>query len=74
MIVAALLAFVVGETAEGIAVLAVVVVNGLIGFTTEWRAVRSMDALRRMGVRHVRVRRGGQEREIDMADLLPGIL
>jgi len=66
------LAFAVGELPEGIAVLAVVLVNGLIGFTTEWRATRSMEALRKMGKPRVRVRRGGQDREAPIDDLVPG--
>jgi len=66
------LAYAVGELPEGIAVLAVVLVNGLIGFTTEWRATRSMEALRKMGKPRVRVRRGGQDREAPIDDLVPG--
>jgi Ca2+-transporting ATPase len=72
LLAAAVLAFAVGELPEGIAVLAVVLLNGLIGFTTEWRAVRSMEALRNMGTRRVRVRRDGQEREVTIDDLVPG--
>jgi len=72
LLVAAGLAFAVGELPEAVAVLAVVVVNGLIGFTTEWRAVRSMEALRQMGARRVRVRREGNEREVAIDELVPG--
>ena len=72
LLVAAVLAFAVGELPEGIAVLAVVLLNGLIGFTTEWQAVRSMEALSRIGTRRVRVRRDGQEREVAIDDLVPG--
>ena len=72
LLVAAGLAFAVGELPEAVAVLAVVVVNGLIGFTTEWRAVRSMEALRQMGTRRVRVRREGHEREVAIDGLVPG--
>jgi len=72
LLAAAVLAFAVGELAQGIAVLAVVLVNGLIGFTTEWRAVRSMEALRQMGQRSVRVRRDGKEQEIGVDELVPG--
>jgi P-type Ca2+ transporter type 2C len=69
---AAGLAFAFGKGAEGIAILAVVLVNSLIGFVSEWRAARSMDALRRMGKRSVRVRRNGEETEVPAADLVPG--
>jgi P-type Ca2+ transporter type 2C len=66
------LALAVGETPEAIAVLAVVLINALIGFTTEWRATRSMEALRSMGQPRVRVRRSGQERDVAIDDLVPG--
>ncbi len=57
LLIAAALAFAVRELPEGFAVIAFVLVNALIGFTTEWRAVRSMEALREMGQGRVRVRR-----------------
>ena len=71
LLIAAVLAFSVGEVPEGIALVAVVLINGLIGFTTEWRAVRSMEALRKMGESRVRVRRNGQERELPVHKLVP---
>lgn len=58
--------------AEGIAIAAVLVVNALIGFVTEFKAVRSMEALRAMGGRSARVRRDGQERAVDIEQLVPG--
>ncbi len=69
---AAVLAFVSARWAEGIAVLAVIGVNTLIGFFAEWRAVRSMEALRKMGETRVRVRRGGREAEVPSEELVPG--
>ncbi len=69
---AAALAFGFGKLAEGIAILAVILINCLIGFLSEWRAARSMEALQKMGKRRVRVRRQGQEHEIEATDLVPG--
>jgi P-type Ca2+ transporter type 2C len=69
---AAVLAFAFGKVTEGIAILAVILVNCLIGFISEWRAARSMEALRKMGKRRVRVRRDGEEREIPATSLVPG--
>ena len=46
---AAALSLAFGETANGIAVLIVIAINAGIGFVTELRAVRSMEALRRLG-------------------------
>ncbi|MCX4240305.1 cation-translocating P-type ATPase [Paraliomyxa miuraensis] len=69
---AALLAFVSQRWPEGIAVVAVIVINAAIGFVTEWRAVRSMAALRERGERVCRVRREGREQEVDAPELVPG--
>jgi Ca2+-transporting ATPase len=72
LVVAAGVAFLFGEHVEGIAIVAVVLVNTAIGFLTELRAVRSMEALREIAEVDVRVRRDGEIREIPSRDLVPG--
>ena len=69
---AAGVAFALGDWLEGIAVVAVLLVNAGIGFVIEWRAVRSMEALRKLVVPQVRVRREGRLIEIPAQDLVPG--
>jgi len=69
---AAVAAFATARWPEGIALLAVTLINTLIGFVSEWKAVRSMEALRQLGRHRTRVRRDGGEREIDAEDLVPG--
>lgn len=69
---AAILAFATQRFAEGGAVLAVIVINTTIGFVSEWKAVRSMAALRKLGEHSTTVRRDGQERQIGAPDLVPG--
>lgn len=69
---AAILAFVFDKHTEGGAILAVILVNALIGFCSEWRAARSMEALRAMDKPTVRVRREGNEQSIPATDLVPG--
>ena len=69
---AAVLAFLFEEWVEGIAILAVLVLNTVIGFFTEIRAVRSMEALQSLGSRTARVLRGGAARIVDAAELVPG--
>ncbi|WP_422371025.1 cation-translocating P-type ATPase [Hoeflea sp.] len=69
---AAALAFAMRDTAEGAAILVVLLINGAIGFVTEVRAARSMEALIRMGEVKTRVRRAGRERMIDAHELVPG--
>ncbi len=72
--VAAVLAFATARWPEGFALVAVTAINTLIGFSSEWKAVRSMEALRALGQHRTRVRRDGQESEIDAEMLVPGDL
>ena len=72
LVAAALVAFLVGDVLEGWAVVVVIVVNTAIGFGTELRAVRSMEALRQMGHVDARVRRDGQTQVVSAEELVPG--
>ncbi len=69
---AAGLAFAFGELEEGSAIAAVLAVNALIGFLTELKAARSIEALRALGTRSVRVRRDGHTRLVAAEELVPG--
>lgn len=69
---AAALSFVFGHLTEGAAVLVVLVINTFIGFATEIRAVRSMEALRRLSIVTAKVRRDGRVDEIPSEKLVPG--
>jgi Ca2+-transporting ATPase len=72
LVAAAAVAFVSGNMIEGHAVLAVIVINAAIGFFTEMRAVRSMEALQRLGAEQALVRRDGQLRHVTSQELVPG--
>ena len=69
---AALAALAFGEWVEAGAIVAVLLVNALIGFFTELKAARSMEALRKMGAVQVTVRRAGQVALMDADELVPG--
>jgi Ca2+-transporting ATPase len=77
-LVAALLAaatiasFLSGHRVEGAAILAVLLLNSLVGFATELRAVRSMEALRRLTRTRAKVWRDGDLRELGAEQLVPG--
>ncbi|MEN6549097.1 MAG: cation-transporting P-type ATPase [Armatimonadia bacterium] len=70
--VAALVSFFSHAVAEGVAVLIVIVINTAIGFFTEIRAVRSMEALRDLGTVPATVRRHGQLQQITAEEVVPG--
>lgn len=74
LFIAALLAMFLGKHGDSAVILAVVVVNALIGSFQEGRAERSMAALKRLASVRVRVIRGGAEAEIEARDLVPGDL
>ena len=72
LVIAAIISAVLGDWIEAVAILIIVVLNGVLGYTQESRAEQSMEALKRMAVPIVRVRRGGQLRESSARDLVPG--
>lgn len=61
-----------GETVEAAAIGGVLLINTLIGFATELRARRAMEALLRLEVPRATVVRDGHAREIDSRQLVPG--
>jgi len=69
---AAALAFYFGEWEEGAAIAVVLALNGLIGFLTELKAARSIEALRALGTRSTRVRRDGAAHLIPAEQMVPG--
>ena len=70
--VAATLSFSFGEWIEGVAIAVVILINALIGFVTELRAVRSMESLQELSSVDAKVRRNGQAQEIPAEELVPG--
>jgi P-type Ca2+ transporter type 2C len=70
--VSALLSFLFGDLVEGLAIMAVILINAAIGFFTELRAVRSMEALRELTRVTAKVRRDGEMREINAVEIVPG--
>ncbi len=72
LLAASAIAFVLGDVAEGVAVLTVLALNAAIGFATEWRAAGALAGLRSQAVPVARVRRDGAEREVPAADVVPG--
>ncbi len=66
------LSIVMGNWVEAAAIAIVIVINTVIGFVAEERAVRSMEALRKLDVETTRVRRDGVVRDLPAEDLVPG--
>jgi P-type Ca2+ transporter type 2C len=69
---AGLLAGLVGDTPDMVAILVVTLFNTVLGFHQERRAGRILDALKRMLAQQARVRRGGRRIEVAAERLVPG--
>jgi Ca2+-transporting ATPase len=69
---AALLSFIFTEWLEGIAIVIVIGITVLIGFFMELQAVRSLEALRKMGQAVSLVFREGKVARVKAATLVPG--
>ncbi len=72
--VAGILAIVGGLPQLGVAIFAVVIINGLFAFAQEYRAEAAAARLRDLVPRRATVVRGGAPVEIDAAELVPGDL
>jgi P-type Ca2+ transporter type 2C len=72
LIVAAVISYFLGDAIDTIAILAIVILNALLGFRQEYKAEQAMAALKKLAVPHVRVRRGSHLSEISASELVPG--
>ncbi|HKZ83683.1 MAG TPA: HAD-IC family P-type ATPase [Anaerolineae bacterium] len=71
---AALITFALGDEIEAIAILVVLLLNALLGFVNEYRAERSVQALKALAAPLAKAIRDGDMQEIPAADLVPGDL
>lgn len=72
LICAALISGVLGEWIDAIAILAIVLLNGLLGFIQEGRADDALRALRTLSSPQARVIREGQLQRVLAVNLVPG--
>ena len=74
LLVAAIISFALGEVVDAVAILVIVVLNGILGFVQEWRAEKALEAPWDMLELRCTVNRDGVTVEIDASDLVPGDL
>lgn len=72
LIGAALISGIIGEMVDTIAIIGIVALNALLGFIQEYRAEKSLAALRKLTTPIAKVLRDGQLRSIPSEDLVPG--
>ncbi len=72
LILAAVISAFLGKVDSVIAIMAIVILNSILGVVQEYRAEQAMAALKKMAAPLVRVRRGGKTQDIQARDLVPG--
>lgn len=74
LLIAAGLSFAFQDWVDAIAILSVILVTVFIGFWMEWKALQSMDSLRKMVITIAKVIRDGKTLEIPSDSIVPGDL
>ena len=72
LIVAAAGSVALGDYKDAAAIVAIVALNALLGFTQEYRAEKAIAALKRLAVPTIRVRRDGRVQWVSARELVPG--
>lgn len=74
LLAAAVIAAILGDYKDTIAILAIVLFNAVLGLNQEYRAGQAFAALKKLAVPTVRVCRAGQWQELSSLQLVPGDL
>jgi P-type Mg2+ transporter len=70
--VAAVLSFATGDVSDGGIITAILLINGALGFSQEYRSERAVEKLSQLIRNTVAVERHGSAESVDTADLVPG--
>lgn len=72
LLAATLISGLLGEYTDAIAIIAIVLLNAVLGFIQEFRAEKSLTALKELSAPMARVKRNGSWKRIPAAELVPG--
>ncbi len=72
LLIAALISGVIGELKDTLVILIIVLLNSLIGFIQEFRAEKTLSALKQLAAPFATVCRGGKFQKIPAEELVPG--
>lgn len=74
LLAATLISGLLGEITDALTILVIVFMNAILGFAQQWRAERSLDALRQLAAPQAKVLRDGRFQIISANRLVPGDL
>lgn len=72
LLIAGAISYIIGDWKDTVAILAIVILNAILGFVQEYRAEQAIAALKRMAAPSVKVKRDGTIKKIDSHQLVPG--
>ncbi|WP_055107580.1 calcium-translocating P-type ATPase, SERCA-type [Paenibacillus ihumii] len=72
LMAATLISGLLGEYLDAVTIIAIIILNGVLGFVQEFRAERSLRALKQLSAPHANVLRGSSIRHIPARELVPG--
>ena len=72
LIVAAVISGIIGEASDTIAIIVILVLNAVLGFTQEYRAEKAMAALKKMAASSAAVLRNNEHCAVPAGELVPG--
>jgi P-type Ca2+ transporter type 2C len=72
LIIAAIISGIIGDKADTIIILVIVLLNAIVGFLQEYKAEKAMEALRKMAALHATVLRGGITHVIPSDQIVTG--
>jgi len=72
LLAATLVSGLLGEYADSLSIIAIVLVNAILGFIQEYRAEQAIAALAKLNSPHVDIRRDGRDLTVDVGELVPG--
>jgi len=72
LVLAAAISAAIGAIGDAVTILIIVLLNGVLGFIQEWRAEKSIEALKQMLEPQCKVLRDGVNQTIEAKELVPG--
>ncbi len=72
LIAATIISIALGEVLDSVVIILILILNGVFGFIQEYKAEKSIEALKKLASLKAIVIRDGKEHEIDSKDLVPG--
>lgn len=72
LMAATLISGLLGEYLDAVTIIAIIILNGVLGFIQEFRAERSLRALKQLSAPHAKVLREGRVHDITARELVPG--